>query len=270
LLEHGDGLPSPQPEIAERYWRFSAYGGNVDAEVELAKRLRLGKVLVKPENGEFEAVRLFERAFAFGQGSARAALELARIYRTGGPGTSKDPVLAMKYAYQAIKLRTRASPLDADGTFYNEIAAAHLLAEMARAGEAVSPDGRPLLSKDEIERLETFYGKVDTATNEVKVRRLETPLVCAVYKDGRRERQILSAVRYPVWVWDWGREESPSEPQLRMLEYRTNCGYNQDLRGTLSASFRLAQKNKVAFADLIDQQIKAAAQSESSNARSAR
>jgi hypothetical protein len=38
----------------------------------------------------------------------------------------------------------------------------------------------------------------------------------------------------------------------------TRCGFNQDLRGTLSASFRQAQKNKVAFADLIDQQIKAA------------
>jgi uncharacterized protein len=258
LLEQGDGLPSAQPEIAERYWRFAAYGGDVDAEVELAKRLRLGKVLVKPENGDSEAVKLLNRAFAFGQGSARAALELARIYRAGTPETPKDPILAMKYAYRAIKLRTLADPLEPDGSFYNEIAPGHLLAEMARSGEAVSPDGRPLLSKDEIDRLEKFYGTVDPATNEVKVRRLSTPLVCYIYKERGREQQLNSAVRYYIWVWDWGRDESPTETQLRRLEHITRCGFNQDLRGTLSASFRQAQKNKVAFADLIDEQIKAA------------
>jgi TPR repeat protein len=259
LLEAGEGLPSAQPEIAERYWRFAAYGGDVDAEVELAKRLRLGKVLVKPENGDSEAVKLLNRAFAFGQGSSRAALELARIYRAGTPETPKDPILAMKYAYRAIKLRTLADPLQQDGSFYNEVAAAHLLVEMAKSGEAVSPDGRPLLSKDEIGRLEKFYGMVDPATNEVKVRRLATPLVCYVRKErGGRETQLMSSVRYFVWVWDWGREESPTETQLRRLEQLTACGFNQDLRGTLSASFRQAQKNKVPFADLIDEQIKAA------------
>jgi TPR repeat protein len=259
LLERGDGLPSAQPEIAERYWRFAAYGGDVEAEVELAKRLRLGKVLVKPENGDSEAVRLLNRAFAYGQGSARAALELARIYRAGTPDTPKDPIMAMKYAYRAIKLRTLADPLENDGSFYNEIAPAHLLAEMAKSGEAVSPDGRPLLSKDEVDRLEKFYGKVDPATNEVKVRRIAAPLVCYVYKDRGREQQLLApGGRYFVWVWDWGRDESPTETQLRRLEHITGCGFNQDLRGTLSASFRQAQKNNVAFADLIDEQIKAA------------
>jgi TPR repeat protein len=268
LLEQGDGLPSAQPEIAERYWRFAAYGGDVDAEVELAKRLRLGKVLVKPENGDSEAVKLLNRAFAFGQGSARAALELARLYRAGSPETPKDPIVAMKYAYRAIKLRTLADPLEADGSFYNEIAAAHLLAEMAKSGEAVSSDGRPLLSKDEVDRLEKFYGTVDPATNEVKVRRLSTPLVCYIYKDRGREQQLQSPLRYFVWVWDWGRDESPTETQLRRLEHMTRCGFNQDLRGTLSASFRQAQKNKVAFADLIDQQIKAASsQTDRSNRR---
>ena len=56
--------------------------------------------------------------------------------------------------------------------------------------------------------------------------------------------------------------------ELRRLEHITRCGFNQDLRGTLSASFRQAQKNKVAFADLIDEQIKAASmQTDRSNRR---
>jgi len=101
------------------------------------------------------------------------------------------------------------------------------------------------------------------------VRRLAAPLVCFVYKDRGREQQVTSSARYFIWVWDWGRDESPTETQLRRIEHITGCGYNQDLRGTLSASFRQAQKNKVAFADLIDQQIKAAAanQSDRSNRR---
>jgi len=269
LLEQGEGLPNGQPEIAERYWRFAAYGGDSNAEIELAKRLRLGKVLVKPENGELEVLRLLERAFAFGQGSTRAALELARIYRDGTPVIPKNPVLAMKYAYASIKLRTRADPLGDDGLLFNEIAAAHLLAEIVRAGQAVSSDGRALLSKSEIERLEKFYGQIDVATSEVKVRRLSVPLVCYRYNVGKVEHTITSPLLWYVWVWDWGRDESPTEPQLRWIEHYTGCGYNRDLRGTLSASFHLAQKNKVNFADLIDQQIKAAAApEEKSNRRS--
>ena len=38
MMERGYGLPSPQPEIAERYYRLAAHGGNEDAEIELARR----------------------------------------------------------------------------------------------------------------------------------------------------------------------------------------------------------------------------------------
>ena len=40
MMERGYGLPSPQPEIAERYYRLAAHGGDEDAEYELARRLR--------------------------------------------------------------------------------------------------------------------------------------------------------------------------------------------------------------------------------------
>src|SRR5690606_20394852 len=102
IMEGGWGLPSPQPEIAERYWRFAAYGGNENAQIEFAERLKSGRVLVKPENGGREGVRLWERAFS--QGSARAALELARVYRHGDANVEKDTLQAMRYAYQAIAL----------------------------------------------------------------------------------------------------------------------------------------------------------------------
>ena len=266
MLEHGWGASSPQPELAERYWRFAAYGGNEDAEVEFAERLRLGHVLAKPENGDAEAIGLWERADS--QGSARAALNLARAYREGSSGVErKDPVLAMKYAYRAIDLSVKASPLHEDGNPFYEFAAGQLLAEMAVSGEASGADGQPLLSKDEVDRLQKFYGKVDPTTKTVKARRLSTQLICyrygtTVWKTNRT---------FDFWVWDWGRDESPTEPQLRSLEYQSGCGDNQDLRNTLSASYLLSKKNNVAFADLIIEQIKTAmTASEAEKVRSTR
>ncbi len=257
IMEAGGGLPSPQPEIAERYWRFAAYGGDEDAEIEFADRLRSGRVLAKPENGAGEGVKLLQRAFS--QGSARAALKLARIYQKGDTNIERDPILAMRYAYQTIKLATKTSPLTDDGNPFQEIAAGILLAEMARNGEAVGPDGQQLLSKDEIDRLERFYGRVDPSTNEVKVRQLKTQLTCYREKIGRNVIRTYVTTKYhSFWVWDWGRDESPTEGQFRSLEYQTGCYLNKDLRDTLTASYQLAKKNNVAFADLIDQQIKVA------------
>ena len=111
MMERGYGLPSPQPEIAERYYRLAAHGGNEEAEIELARRLLAGRMLVKPENGSNEAIDLLNRALS--HGSARAANMLAEIYRNGELGQPKDPVLAMKYAFLAINCRfkpTRRRP----------------------------------------------------------------------------------------------------------------------------------------------------------------
>jgi hypothetical protein len=245
IMDNGWGLPNPQPEIAERYWRLAAYGGNEDAEVEFADKLRLGRVLAKPENGAEEGLKLLQRAFS--QRSARAALQLAKIYRGGELDQAIDPILAMKYAYRAIEFSTQADPGTDDGNPYHEVAAGILLAEMARSGEAVAADGRQLLTKDEIDRLERFYGKVDPAIKQVKVRRLWVQLDCGAYSNWQS-----------IWVWDWGRDESPTEPQIRSLERKTRCQNNKDLRDTLAASFALSRKNEVSFADLIDQQIKSA------------
>jgi len=66
------------------------------------------------------------------------------------------------------------------------------------------------------------------------------------------------AFRERVWVWDWGRSESPTEPQFRSLEREWGCADNDILRRTLSAAFDAARKAKVPFADLILQQIAAA------------
>jgi TPR repeat protein len=245
MMERGLGLPNPQPEIAERYYRLAAHGGDEDAEIELARRLRSGRMLAKPENGANEAIDLLTRALS--QGSARAALMLAEAYRNGDFNQPRDPVQAMKYAFQAIRLSVQADPTTADGNPFYEIAAGILVAEMAAAGQANDANDRPLLAQDEIDRLQLFYGAVDPATRRVKVRRLDVPLGCGNWQ--RREA---------VWVWDWGRADSPTEPQFRSLERGTGCYNNDVLRRTLVTTFDTARKAKVAFADLVMQQITAA------------
>ena len=254
MMEFGLGLPNPQPETAERYYRLAAHGGDEDAEIELVRRLRSGRILVKPENGAGEAIDLLKRALS--HGSARAAQLLAETYRNGEFDQARDPVLAMKYAFEAIKLSTQADPTTNDGDPYFEIDAGILLAEMAVAGQAADANDRPLLAQDEVDRLQRYYGTVDSATRRVKVRKLDVPLGCGSWR--RTES---------VWVWDWGRAESPTEPQFRSLERKTSCYDNDVLRRTFIASFDAARKAKVPFADLILQQIAAAKAQEDARQR---
>ncbi|QAY95600.1 hypothetical protein CWB41_07485 [Methylovirgula ligni] len=246
MMEAGDGLPIPQPEIAARYYRLAAHGGFEDAEIDLAERLRSGRILTSPENGANEAVDLLRRALS--QGSARGATYLAEIYRNGEFGVMKDPLKAMQYAYQAIKLSAEADPTTEDGNPFFEADAGILLAEMAVNGQANDINGRPLLDEDEVDRLQKFYGTINPDIGKVEVRKLEVPLGC----NGYYSRHAT------LWVWDWGRRVSPTEPQFRSIERQTGCYDNATLRRTLIASFLLAKKTKVPFADLIYQQIKEA------------
>jgi hypothetical protein len=225
---------------------LAAHGGLSGAQVAFAERLQRGFVLIKQEFGKQEAINLLERAMS--QGSPQASLRLAQINRNGDLGQPKDAVQAMRLAYRTIDLAMQADPTVPDGNPFHEIAAAHLLVEMARSGEAVDAAGRPLLTDDEIDRLEHFYGAVDPATNKVKVRRLDVRVRCGEYWT-RPE---------PIWVWDWGRPESPTELQFRNIERNTGCNNNDLLRRTLVDVFEQARRNDVPFADLIDQRIKTA------------
>ncbi len=262
LMQSEKALSAPQPETAERYWRLAAYGGNAYAQVFFAERMRRGFLLAKQEYGSQEAVDLLQRALA--QGSAQAALALAQIKRSGELGQDKSPIEAMKLAYRAIELATLNESPPRPGEPFPEMAAAHLLVEMAKNGEATDAAGRPLLTEDEVDRLEHYYGKVDAVTHQVKIRRLTVQLNCGV---GRRYNQRSRQWEYVyswtrkryVWVWDWDRQESPTEFQFRNLERaEAACTDNNLLRRTLTDVFEQSKKSQVAFADLVDQKVKTA------------
>jgi TPR repeat protein/uncharacterized protein (UPF0335 family) len=243
IMEKGDGLPNPQPEIAQRYWRLAANHGDPFAQVQFADKLRSGLLMVKEEYGQSEVVTLLTRAMS--QGSAHAAVELAQIYRNGELGEEKDPVKAMELAYHAIDLAVLADPTSLDGDPYHEFSAAHVLVEMAKSGEAVDTMGRPLLTPEEIDRLARYYGVVDPTTKQVKVRAFKMPIFC--------DQQWYFPEQ--VWVWDWGRSDAPTEFQIRYYERLHGCTNNTSLRATLMDIFSQAKKSKVAFSDLLAQRI---------------
>jgi TPR repeat protein len=245
IMEAGTGLPSPQPEIAERYWRLAARSGDAYAQVEFANRLHSGLLLVKEEYGEKEVINLLKRAMS--QGSAQAAVELAHIYRNGEIGVEKNPIEAMKLAYHAIDLTVLADPTAREGDPYYEMDAAHLIVDLAKGGEAIDAMGRPLLTPEEIDRLEHYYGAADPVTKKMKVRGFKVPIFCEPSETWYFPEQI--------WVWDWGRSEAPTELQIRFLERLTRCPYNRDLRATLLDVYAQAKKSKVAFADLLAQRM---------------
>jgi TPR repeat protein len=245
IMERGDGLPNPQPEISERYWRLAAHHGDAFAQVEFADKLRNGLLLIKEEYGADEAVTLLRQAMS--QGSAHAAVALAEIYRQGELGEDKNLIKALEFAYHAIDLAVLADPTALDGDPYYEFKAGHILVEMAKNGEAVDAQGRPLLTPEEIDRLQHYYGAVDTATKQVKVRGFKMPIFCEASETWYFPKQ--------VWVWDWGRSEAPTEFQIRYLERVTNCPYNADLRATLLDVYSQAKKSNVAFADLLTQKM---------------
>jgi hypothetical protein len=124
---------------------------------------------------------------------------------------------------------------------------------LAYNGQAVDNSGRPLFKPEELDRLQKFYGTIDMNERRVKVRSFDVPLMCVNPKFNSQWvdwRQL--------WVWDWGRNEPPTEPQFRSLERFTDCRYNDILRQTLSIAFDASKKNKVAFADLVQQEVLAA------------
>jgi len=138
--------------------------------------MRGGFVLVKQEFGAGgEGIKLLNQAM--NQGSAQAALALAQIYRAGELGQEKSAKQAVTYAFKAMELATLSDAPPKIGEPFPEMAAAHLLAEMIKTNEASDRSGS-LLTTEETERLERFYGKVDPSSKQVKIRRLLVDLRC--------------------------------------------------------------------------------------------
>ena len=228
----GAGLPNPQPEISERYYRLAAKGGNEDAEIDFADRLRLGHVLVKPENGSEEAIDLLQRALS--QGSARAARRLALIYRNGELGEPKSPLKAMNYAYRAIDLSTLTRSDDERRQSDERDPGGHPARGNGGESRGRGHQRQSAADQGRSRPARALLRQGRSGDEEGAIRRLEVPLACGGSTPGKSG---LGMGLGPQRIADRAAISQPSSA-------KAGCTVDPVLRATLIASYQTAQEEQ--------------------------
>ncbi len=221
MLSNGEGVPAPQPEAAGRYFRLAAYGGSPEAQADLGDLLRDRKVPFRPmadrkqDSGALEIRTLYRAAFA--SGNPRAGLQLAKLYRTGFPAGEgseaipKDPERAQDLLYKTIERVKQAEPDSVEADPKVAAWAEFELISIYDKGEAKRRDGSSLLTDDQIHQLRDEFG--DGSKQGFVRAGAIGPIACG---DQNLTNKWLM-------VWDWNRDDPPTEPQLRWLERRYSC-----------------------------------------------
>ena len=223
MLTTGDGVPAAQPEAAGRYYRLAAYAGSAFAQGELGDLLRDRKIPFrppvadqKPDGGALEIRTLYLAAFA--SGKPYPGLKLGKLYRTGFPSEQggseaipKDPESAVDMFYKTIERVKQAAPDSPEADPKVAAWAAFELVSMLDKGEAKRRDGSSVITDDQIQQLRHEYGDGGNL-GYIKVGAIGTP-ACGT-------RDLTGKW---LMVWDWGRDEPPTEQQLRWLERSNQC-----------------------------------------------
>jgi TPR repeat protein len=262
MLYEGRGIPAPQPEAAGRYFRLAADGGDEYALAKLGDLLQDRKIPFrpiadrKPDGGALEIRRLYSAAFE--KGNPLAGLALGTLYRSGFPtdrgseAIPKDPEKAADWLYRTIESVNRAEPDEWQADPETAADAAFELISMYDKGEAKRRDGSLVLTADQIQQLRQDYGDL-AQKGYIRVGGIGTPLCGNKSKDLENEW---------VAVWDWTRDDPPTEPQLRWLERRYKCaereitqakeqkkpepkpedtGFTREFRERIAQQYRLAR-----------------------------
>lgn len=242
MLWDGDGVPAPQPEAAGRYYRLAAYGGSENAMAKLGDLLRDRTIPFrpvadrKPDGGALEIRALYLAAFA--KGNPRAGLALAKLYRSGFPteegsdAIPKDPESAINLLYRTIERVNQADTGSWEADPRVAALAAFELMAMCDNGEAKRKDGSALLSEDQIQQLRQDYGD-GVKKGFIRVSGIGDA-AC-----GKSSNWVENSW---IMVWDWDRDDPPTEfssgglsvttnvPNLRSRRRRIKEDANQSLK----------------------------------------
>jgi TPR repeat protein len=221
LLEEGAGGIKPDFNEALRYWRAASEKGSSVAKVELAARIQDGKL--QPAFPT-EFVTLCEAALA--EGSVRAAHMLAGAY-WNGKGTARNPAFAARYAVAAFNLGSKAEPSSDDAFPMYAVNAAHILQDVQRNGVAI-PSGV------NIDQLKVRYGPPQP------LKKLNVKVTCHTV-----------TVDAEIYIWDWGRKESPTEMQFDWLSKARRCEPKPEARKGLKDIYDIAQQRRTSYKELL-------------------
>ncbi len=275
MLTKGDGVPAPQPEAAGRYYRLAAYAGSRFAQGELGDLLRDRKIPFrppvgdhKPDGGALEIRTLYLAAFA--SGNPRAGLQLAKLYRAGFPSEQggseaipKDPESAVDMLYKTIERVKQAAPDSEEADPRVAAWAAFELVSMYDKSEAKRRDGSSILTDDQIQQLRQEFGDGGNQ-GYIKIGAIGTP-ACGSVTANVEDRWLM--------VWDWSRDEPPTEPQLRWLEHYYHCS-EKEIRQAKESGKREPKPEDTGFTrefrNKIERQYKAAREDAQKNGAKAK
>jgi TPR repeat protein/CHAT domain-containing protein len=225
MLEKGEGVDAPDPKQAAAYWRQGVELDSDTSRLELASRIIKGSVSPRSPN---EAITLYKQAIA--NGSTRAAKQLALAYLDGKGGVPKNSKRAEQYALKTLELAEKASPDSEDKYPMYAVVAAYLLLEIYEIG-IVRPS-----SKEIVKELRKKFGPPQG------FQRLTVPMNCG---------GISSPIS--VYVWDWERDEPPTDMQFEWYSKAQGCEAPQEVIDAFRRLYEIARDNNVSYKEqLVD------------------
>jgi TPR repeat protein/CHAT domain-containing protein/exonuclease VII small subunit len=223
MLEKGEGVDAADPKQAAAYWRQGVELDSDTSRLELASRIIKGSVSPRSPN---EAITLYKQAIA--NGSTRAAKELADAYHKGKGRVPKNSQRAEQYALKTLELAEKASPESENKYPMYAVGAAHLLLKIYEIG-IVRPS-----SKEIVKVLRKKFGPPQG------FKRFTMPINCG---------GISSPIH--IYIWDWGREEPPTDMQFEWYSKARGCEAPQKTIDTFRRLYEIARDNNVSYKELV-------------------
>jgi TPR repeat protein len=226
MLDRGEEGITQDSEQATIYWRRAAELGSDLGRVELADRIVQGTVLASSMH---EALALYDQALT--KGFPRAAARLASVYQKGvqqGKLIPQDHARAVQYALKALDLVEKAAP-DSEEAYPMEAASAAGIILRIYENEPV-----PLSLVGVVEELRKKFGSPQKG-----YKRFTIPITCGDKK-----------APFYIYVWNWERDEPPTDMQFAWLSKARDCEVAQDVIDAFRKLYKIARENEVSYADL--------------------
>jgi hypothetical protein len=221
MLERGEGVPFPAPDLAARYWRMLADAGDAEAAEKVGLAIRQRKA--RPATPTEMVDRL---SAAARQGRLDATLALAEL--DADSPAAGSATRAMDEALAAYRLAAAKVNDTADGIVRQRDAA--LLAQRLAARGV--PFART--AEEQSAMASDFAG-------DGKSWALHVPARCS---DGK-----TYDVR--IVVWSWPRDYPPSDPQVQGLEKAYHCSIDAATADALHRLYLTARQKNQDFVDLV-------------------